>query len=106
MVKTAFTSDLNGHLIETQTAVFGTTTHADMAVFETAVPTLLIFAADVTSGDVTIKAGTTFTLCTEVYTDNAYHFTGVIHSRSANKWFVYEASLRSDNSWELSPEEL
>lgn len=106
MFKNEFTSDMSGTPVTVQRVVFGNTLYADVAGYTVGMPTMLVFVADVTSGDVTVKAGTTFQMCTEVFGDNAYHFTGVIHSRNANKWFAYEASLRTDNSWELTYEEL
>lgn len=106
MIKNSFTSDVSSAPVTVQRVIFGNTPYADIANYTVAMPTMLVFVTDVTSGDVTIKAGTTFQLCTEAYNDNAYHFTGIVHSRSADKWLAYEASVRSDDSWELLPEEL
>lgn len=106
MIKNRFTSDMSGAPVTVQRVIFGNTPYADIANYTVAMPTMLVFVTDVTSGDVTVKAGTTFQMCTEIFDDNAYHFTGVIHSRNANKWLAYEASVRPDNSWELTFEEL
>ena len=106
MYKQSFTSDMAGTPITVQRVIFSSTRYTDIAQLAYSMPTVLVFVADVTSGDVTIQKGTTFQMCTEVYADDAYHFTGIVHSTSTDGWFAYDASVKPNDSWTLTYKEL
>ena len=102
MFKRSYTSEMSSAALTVQRVVFQHTSYETVDTFDSSMPTMLVFIDDTTVGGVTIKAGTTFTMCTEAYSDEAYRFTGVVHSRTEDAWYAFEASLRTDNTWEVT----